>query len=51
MIEQEIKELAHNCANELYAHFNDAGSVALMACEYEDVIRSILKTHEITKRK
>lgn len=51
MTEHEIKELAYNCADEFYAKFGDAGSVTLMAGEYEDVIRSILKTHEITKRK
>lgn len=50
MTEQEIKELAYNCANELYAHFGEQDSINLMASEYEDVIRCILKTHEIKRR-
>ena len=51
MTDQEIQELAHYCANELYAHFGEQGYVNLMAGEYEDVIRHILRTHDITKRK
>lgn len=33
MTEQEIKELAYNCANELYAHFGEQDSINLMASE------------------
>lgn len=50
MTDQEIQELAHYCANELYAHFGEQGCVNLMAGEYEDVIRLILKNHKIEKQ-
>lgn len=43
MKEQEIKELAYNCADELYAKFGDIESGPLMAEEFENVIRIILK--------
>lgn len=49
MSDQEIKELAYNCADEYYAKFGDEDSVELMAGEYEGVIRYILKTHKIEK--
>lgn len=50
MTEHEIKELAYNCADKFYAKFGDDVSVPLMAGEYEDVIRLILKTHKIEKQ-
>lgn len=51
MTDQEIQELAHYCANEIYSHFGNPDVIIFMDREYEDVIRHILRTHDIKKRK
>lgn len=47
MREDEIKTLVFNYANEYY---NVRGGTELMADEAENVIRYILRTHDIIKR-
>lgn len=50
MTDQELQQLAKEIATENYKHFGDEKSIDLMAHEYEDVIKCILRTHCIVCR-
>lgn len=50
MTDKEIRELAHAYADKEYHSLDDAYALDVMVSDYEEFLRFVLTTHNITRK-